>query len=277
LLKNIATHITEQLNVSIMNKINSSTIVFITGAFVNHACWNEWLTHFRRKGYTAVAPPWPGKDGDARTLRSRHPNDPKLTSVSLQDIIDHYASIIQTLQEKPILIGHSFGGLISQVLMDKGLAAGVVAIHAAPPKGVLPYEFAFLKSSAAALGYFTSIDKTYLMSFEKWQYAFTNGMSLGEQRAAYDAIAAPESKRAIRGGLTDAAKVDFSKPHVPLLFLAGTSDQTIPAHLCKRVYKRYTDKGSVTQYIEQDRNHFVLGLPTWRQDADLIADWIQKH
>jgi pimeloyl-ACP methyl ester carboxylesterase len=262
---------------STMNKINSKTIVFITGAFVNHACWNEWIPYFEKKGYTVIVPPWPGKDGDPATLRARHPNDSKLASVTLQDVIDHYVKIVSSLPEKPILIGHSFGGAISQFLMHRGLAAGVVAIHGAPPKGVFPYEWSFLRSGAAALGFFTSLDKTYMMSFKKWQYAFTNGMSLEEQKSTYNAIATPESKRVVRGGLTNAARVDFKKPHVPILFLAGSKDHIIPAHLCKRVFKAYTDKNSVIEYIEQDRNHYILGLPTWRQDADLIADWISKH
>lgn len=258
-------------------KIRSKTIVFITGAFVNHACWNEWKPYFENKGYTVIVPPWPGKDGDTETLRKRHPNDRNLADRTLQDVIDHYVKIVQALPEKPILIGHSFGGAISQMLMDRGLAAAVVAIHGAPPKGVFPYEFSFLKSGGAALGVFTSLKKTYLMSFKKFQYAFVNGMTLEEQQEAYNALATPESKRIVRGGLSNTAKVDFKKPHVPILFLAGSKDHIIPAHLCKRVYKNYKDKGSVTEYIEQDRNHFILGLPTWQKDADLIADWLQKH
>lgn len=264
-------------NDSTMNKINSKTIVFITGAFVNHACWNDWIPYFEQKGYTVIAPPWPGKDGDTETLRKRHPNDRNLADVGLQDVIDHYVNILKGLPEKPILIGHSFGAAISQMLMDRGLAAAVIAIHGAPPKGVLPYEFSFLKSTSAALGVFTSLKKTYLMSFKKFQYAFVNGMTLEEQKKAYNALATPESKRIVRGGLTSTAKVNFKKPHVPMLFLAGSQDHIIPAHLCKRVFKNYKDKNSVIEYIEQDRNHYILGLPTWKKDADLIANWIQKH
>jgi pimeloyl-ACP methyl ester carboxylesterase len=256
--------------------IQSKTIIFITGAFVNHSCWDEWRTYFENKGYKTLVPPWPGKDADAATLRARHP-DKVLASVTLPQILDHYAGIIKGLPEKPILIGHSFGGQMSQVLMDRGLAAAVVAIHAAPPQGVIPFELNFLRSTASSLGLFTSLDKTYLMSFEKFQFAFTNGMPLDEQRRFYNALAVPESKRAVRGGLTKAAHVDFRKPHVPLLFLAGRQDQIIPASLCERVYKRYKDKNSVTEFVLQDRNHSILGLPTWKQDADFIINWLQKH
>ncbi|HEY5825448.1 MAG TPA: alpha/beta hydrolase [Cyclobacteriaceae bacterium] len=259
-----------------MSKIKSKTIVFITGAFVNNACWNEWKTYFDSKGYTTIAPPWPGKEGDAATLRARHP-DKALAAVTLPMILDHYAAIIKNLDEKPILIGHSFGGQMAQVLMNKGLAEAVIAIHAAPPQGIIPYELDFLRSTSSSLGLFTSLDKTYLMSFEKFQFAFVNGMTLEEQKKAYDFLAAPESKRAVRGGLTKAASVDFKKPHPPILFLAGTKDQIIPAHLCKRVFKSYKDKNSITEFVLKDRNHYILGLPTWKEDADFILNWIAKH
>lgn len=256
--------------------IQSKTIVFITGAFVNHSCWNEWKPYFESRGYKTLVPPWPGKDGDAATLRARHP-DKVLAAVTLPQILDHYERIIRSLPEKPILIGHSFGGQMSQVLMGRGLAAAVVAIHAAPPQGVIPYELNFLRSTAASLGLFTSLEKTYLMPFEKFQFAFVNGMSPAEQKKAYNALASPESKRALRGGLTSAARVDFKAPHPPLLFLAGKQDQIIPATLCERVFKRYKDKGSVTEFKLKDRNHYILGLPTWKQDADEIIQWLQAH
>jgi fermentation-respiration switch protein FrsA (DUF1100 family) len=115
------------------------------------------------------------------------------------------------------------------------------------------------------------------MPFEKWQFAFTNGMSFDEQKKTYLQIAIPESKRTIRGGLTSVAHVDFEKDHPPLLFLAGTQDQSIPAHLCRRVFERYTSKKSITEFKLQDRNHYILGLPTWREDAGYILRWIQER
>ncbi len=258
-----------------VDKINSKTIVFITGAFVSNACWDQWRMYFESRGYTTFAPPWPGKAADAATLRSRQP-DKILGKVTLQQVLDSYASIIKSLPEKPILIGHSFGGAMAQMLMSKGLAAGVVAIHAAPPKGVFPYEFGFLRSTSAAFGVFASKNRTYMMPFKKWQYAFVNGMPLDEQRKDYDLLACPESRRVVRGGISKAAKVDFKAEHPPLLFIAGTKDHIIPAHLCKRVYKRYKSNTSITEFVLKDRNHFVLGLPTWEEDAADILRWIQS-
>lgn len=256
--------------------IHSKTIVFITGAYVSHACWDPWQEYFRSKGYSTIAPPWPGKDADTATLRNRHP-DKALAAVTMFDIVDHYISIVKKLPETPIVIGHSFGGLFAQILLNRGLAAAAVAIHAVPPQGIIPYEFNFLKSNAATLGFFTSLDKTFLMPFKKWQFAFTNGLPLEVQKSSYYDLVIPESKRAARGGLTKAAYVDFKKEHEPLLLLAGSEDQCIPAHLNKRVYESYKSKHSVTDFLVKKRNHFVLGLPTWKQDADYILDWIKKQ
>jgi pimeloyl-ACP methyl ester carboxylesterase len=258
-----------------MKKIQSKTIVFITGAYVHHSCWDAWRLYFESKGYTTIACAWPQKDADPATLRERHP-DEALAAVSMFDIVEHFAGVIKKLNEKPILIGHSFGGLFTQVLLNKGLAAAGVAIHAVPPQGIIPYEYNFLKSNAATLGLFTSLDSTYLMPFKKWQFAFTNGMPFEVQKTSYYDLVIPESKRAARGGLTSAAYVDFKKEHEPLLLLAGKQDQCIPAHLCERVYKSYKSKNSVIDFVVQDRNHFVLGQPTWRQDADYILDWLKS-
>jgi pimeloyl-ACP methyl ester carboxylesterase len=260
-----------------MPGIDSRTIVFITGAFVSHHCWDNWKTFFERRGYKIVLPAWPRKDADAEALRNNHP-DSAIAKVTLNELIDHYGQIIEDLPEEPILIGHSLGGLLVQILLNNAFGAAGIAIHSVPPQGVIPIELSFYKSNLSALGFFTDINKTYLISFRKWQYAFTNGMSFEQQKKAYEMLAVPESKRAIRGALTSAAKVDFKAEHNPLLIIAGSSDQCIPASLNERNYKKYKSKSSVTQFVVRDgRNHFVLGQPTWKEDAQFILDWIQKH
>lgn len=259
-----------------MTTIQSKTIVFITGAYVSHHCWDEWVSYFKELGYATVAPAWPGKDADAHILRARHP-DSVLAAVTLADVIAYHEELVKKLPEKPIIIGHSFGGMIGQVLLNRGLAAACVAIHAVPPSNIMPVEWKFLRSNLKTLGYFTSVNKTYMMSFKKWQYAFTNGMTLAEQKASYQQITIPESKRVARGGLSKAAKIDFSKEHAPLLILAGTKDQCIPEHLCRRNYKKYKSKKSITEYVVKERNHYVLGLPTWKEDAAYIHKWLTTH
>lgn len=255
-------------------------IVFITGAFVHHSGWAPWQAHFERQGYTTIAPPWPYKDApSAQALRDRQGKDQDLALLTLPRLIDHYAGIVRSFPEKPIAIGHSLGGLITQVLVNRDLVAAGVAIHPVPTLGVFPYEFSFLKAGWKSLGLFTSTKKTYLMSFSDWQYAFVNGMPLAEQRAAYDACTIPESKTVARGGLTSAAKVDYDKPHPPLLITSGEKDTIIPAHLNHRNYTRYRKgNGSVIDYMEfPGRNHYVVGQPTWKEDADHILGWLAKH
>lgn len=261
-----------------MKKINSKHIVFVTGAFVSNSCWDEWKEYFENRGYVTAAPPWPYKDASTRELRERQPNDVQLAVLTLNEVIDHYSNIVKALPEKPVIIGHSLGGLITQVLVNRDLAAAGVAIHSIPPLGVFPYEFSFLKAGWKALGFLTSLRKTYLMSFKDWQYAFVNTMPLEEQRAAYEKYTIPESKTVARGGLSRAAKVDFTKPHVPLLLTSGNLDNITPSHLNERNFKKYKKNGSVLEYKEfEGRNHFVLGQPTWREDADYIIDWIESH
>lgn len=261
-----------------MKSSNTKNIVFVTGAFVTHHCWDEWRVYFESKGYHTVAPPWPFKNGTAAELRNRQPNDTDLAALTLTQLVDHYISIVKSYPEKPIVIGHSLGGLITQIIVNRDLAAAGVAIHPVPPQGIIPYEFSFLKAGWKVLGLFTSLKKTYLMSLSDWQYAFVNGMPLAVQKSSYEHLTVPESKTVARGGLTSAAKVDFDKAHPPLLITAGDEDTIIPAHLNRRIYKRYAKNGSVLDYKEfKGRNHYILGQPIWKEDADYILEWLDKN
>jgi len=262
-----------------MKNLNTKNIVFVTGAFVSHTGWHEWQNYFESKGYNTIAPSWPYKDDAPAALRRKHPlGNPGLANLTLTELVDHYANIVKGLPEKPIVIGHSLGGLITQIIVNRDLAAAGVAIHSIPPQGVFPYEFSFLKAGWKVLGLFTSLKKTYLMSFEKWQYAFVNGMPLADQQKAYDENTIPESKRVARGGLTSAAAVDFNKAHPPLLLTSGSKDTITPVHLNVRNFKKYKQReDSILEYKEfEGRNHFVLGAPTWKEDADYILAWLEK-
>ncbi|GAB2763210.1 alpha/beta hydrolase [Rhabdobacter roseus] len=259
-----------------MKTIHSKTVLFVTGAFVSHRGWDSWKTYFESQGYTALAPAWPHKDGIPAELR-KNP-DLAVAALGLTQVVDYYADIIRQLPEKPIVIGHSLGGLITQLLVQRGLAAAGVAIHSVPPQGVFSFSFSFYKATWNPLGFFKSARKPYVMSFKEWQYAFTNGMSLEEQRSSYEASVIPESRRALRGGLSAEAKIDFKKPHVPLLFVAGSEDYIMPAELNYANFKRYRHAGSVTEFKKfEGRNHYVLGLPTWQENVDYILNWIGNH
>ncbi|MEO3403370.1 alpha/beta hydrolase [Mucilaginibacter sp. CAU 1740] len=254
----------------------SNTIVFITGAFVSHTSWDNWKLYFESRDYQTLAPAWPHKDASGCTLRQRQP-DANIASQRLTDLTNYFADIVKALPEKPILIGHSMGGLIVQLLVQQGLAIAGVAIHSLQPKGIFTFKYSFYKAGWGPLGFFTSTKKSYLMSFSEWQFAFTNGMPYEQQKQAYYDLLTPESKLLVRDAITDAAKIDFKRPHVPLLFMAGTCDNFIPASLNYSNFKKYTDKNSITDYKEfEGRNHHVLGQASWPENAAYINDWLNN-
>ncbi|KGO94425.1 alpha/beta hydrolase [Flavobacterium subsaxonicum] len=259
-----------------MKTTRSNTILFITGAFVSHTTWNNWKLFFEEKGFTTLAPAWPFKDAPAEVLRNRHP-DSDLATLRLAELVEYYVNIILKMPEEPILIGHSMGGLIVQLLLQRKFGVAGVAIHSVPPQGVFTFKWSFYKSAMGPLGLFTSVKQTYLMPFKQWQYAFTNNMPLQDQKNAYESYAVPESKLLIRDGLSDAAKIDFKKQHAPLLFIAGSTDHIMPASLNFSNYKKYKNKESVIDYMEfEGSNHFVLGQPTWKNEANFIACWLEN-
>lgn len=261
-----------------MKPIRSKTIVFITGAFVSHAGWDHWIDYYESQGYTCYAPPWPFKEGTARELRMRQPYDEDLALSRYSGVVEHYANFIKRLPEKPVVIGHSLGGLTTQILINRGLGAAGVAIHSAPPQGLLSFEWSFIKSIWKPFGFFTSTKKTHLMRMKEWQYAFTNGMSYADQVEAFEKSTIPESKTVLRDTLSGVSKIDFSKPHAPLLFVSGSTDHIMPASLNYSNFKKYKNTNSVTEYKEfEGHNHYVLGLPSWKEEAGYILDWIDKH
>lgn len=260
-----------------MGKSQSKTVVFITGAFVHHSCWDEWKTYFENKGYQTISPPWPHKNDSPETLRNSLPNK-AIAANRLAALTDYYDNIVRQLPEKPILIGHSIGGLMVQLLLQRGLGFSGVAIHSVPPQGIITFKFSFLKAGWGPLGFFTSVNKSFLMSFRQWQYAFTNGMDCEAQKEAYYKYAIPESKLIVRDTITKAAAINFEAPHAPLLLTSGSNDHTIPASLNYANYLKYKNTDSIIEYKEfKGRNHFVLGQSTWKEDADYILEWIGRQ
>ncbi len=248
--------------------------MLIHGAFVTNKTWDDWKSYYEDRGYRVLAPAWPYKDAGPVELRRRQP-DADVASIRLKDLVAHYEKIVSALPERPVLIGHSLGGLLVQLLIQKNLGEAGIAIHSVPPQGVMTFKLSFFRSTFHPLGFFTSVKQSHLMSFAQWQYAFTNGLSFEDQARSYDEHVVPESKLVLRDGLTSTAKIDFGKPHAPLLFISGSDDHIMPASLNLSNYKAYHDKGSVTDYKQfEGRNHFVLGLPTWKQEADFILGWL---
>jgi pimeloyl-ACP methyl ester carboxylesterase len=257
-----------------MRRIQTKTIVFITGAFLSNSIWDEWRNYFEGQGYITIAPSWPHKDATTAELRSRHP-DSAIASVDLKGVVAHYTGILKSLPEQTILIGHSVGGLITQLLLQEDLALAGIVIHSMPPQNLLKFNLSFFKSPWASFGFFTSGKKSFLMSFPEWQHVFANGMPLSLQKSGYEQFLVPESKKLFRDLYTNVAKVDFKKTHVPLLFISATEDQFVPASLSFSNYKHYLQNDSITDYKQFDgKNHLVLIQPSWEQEAEFILNWI---
>jgi pimeloyl-ACP methyl ester carboxylesterase len=259
---------------------NGKTIMLISGAFVTNEGWGEWKAYFESKGYKVITPSWSYKDGTVASLREKY-KDSISSELELKQIVDYHAQLIDQMPEKPILIGHSFGGLIVQLLLQRDKGAMGIAYHSVPPKGTFTLKYSFLKSLWGPLGLFKSTENPFLMSFTQWQYAFTNGMPESEQRYYYDKLVVPEARKVLRAPLKAPGKIDFKKAHVPLLFVSGSTDNIIPASLNKKNYERYKKHepaGSVTDYKEfPGRNHLAMSQPNWKEDADYILEWINNN
>lgn len=252
----------------------SKTIVFIHGNFVTNRCWDGWVARFQAQGHTCIAPPYPLRDRSVAELR-RIPNDPALGNLGLPEVTDHYVRKIRALPEKPIIIGHSFGGLLTQLMMDRDLGAAAVAIDSVPPQGVLPVEWSFIRSTWPIVNPVIPASRPWLMTFDQFRYAFGNDLSLDEARRAYDAEVVPESRRLSRGGLTSAARVDFRRRRGPLLLIGGEKDHIMPASLNRRNWKAYQKAPSVTEFKQfPGRGHYsILAGKGWEQVADYALSW----
>ncbi|MGM9475270.1 alpha/beta hydrolase [Pedobacter sp. GSP4] len=249
----------------------SKTIILIHGNFVNDKCWVDWKKHYEQKGYQVFSPANPGHQGDPAELRKKvHPD---LRKTGFIDIVDHIADLIGTLNEKPLLIGHSMAGMAVQKLVELGLAQAGVSIDGAPPKNVFP-PFQTLKTVIPAFGFFTF--SKFFMGSRKWyDYAFFNTLPDEMRASAFAKLAVPESFKVSRQLVLDSfSNIDFKKPHAPLLFIGGGSDHIFPPELTKTIAGRYQHSSSrVDLKIFDGKSHFICGEQGWEKVADYILDW----
>jgi len=252
----------------------SKTIVLIHGMFMTPLCWEKWIPYYEAKGYRVFAPAWPGRGKSVEELRKAYP-DPELPKLKLNHIVDHMETYIRALPEKPAIIGHSMGGLVVQLLLQRDVAVAGVAIDPAPPAGVFSTEFSFIKANFPVINPFL-LNRPVQMSLENFQYAFVNTLLLNEQRAAYDRYVVPESRGVPVSSLGAAGKVDFNKLRRPLLITAGEKDHIVPASLNRSNFQKY--KGiSVTDFKEfAGRDHFGIGSGGWQEIADYALAWLEK-
>ncbi len=248
------------------------TVIFIHGMYMTSLCWEKWRDYSISRGYECLAPAWPGRDKSVEALRELHP-DPQLGNLTLSDVVKHYTAVIKSLPEKPVLIGHSMGGLAVQLLLQHDLAVAGIAISSAPPMGVISVKWSFLKSNWPHITPFVSQSQPIEMTFSRFQYTFVNGMPLAEQRAAYERYMVPESRCVPRESVL--SRIDFKRPRPPLLLIAGSTDHVIPASLVRTNFARYQPSVSMTSIMEfPGRNHFIVNQKDWEEVAAYIHTWL---
>jgi len=252
----------------------SKSIILIHGNFVNNLSWANWKNHYEQKGYTVYTPANPGHDGNPADLRNQV--HPALTKTGFVDVVDNIVKLINTLPEKPLVIGHSMAGMAAMKLLEMDKVAAAVSIDGAPPKNVFP-PFATLKSVLPAFGFFSG--KDYFMGSRDWyDKCFFNTLPLGERANAFASFAVPESFKVSRElVLNSFSNIDFKKPHEPILFIGGDSDNIFPPALTTTLAKKYRDPNSrVDLKIFQGKSHFICGENGWETVADYILDWYEK-
>jgi len=271
----LACLIIQQTEGQIMNtKVSSKTMVFIHGLFMNPASWEGWMAFYKEKGYACYAPAYPYHEGTPSDLRTT--SNPQLGKLTFGQVIDSLAAFIDKLPEKPILIGHSMGGLAVQKLiaMDKGVAG--ICIDAAPPKGIFTLKWSFIKANVPTINPFKG-NSVCLPSVKWFHYAFCNTMTIEQTQVEYNKFVIPESRNIPRSSIRRDGKIDFKIPHNPLLFIAGEKDNIVPSVLNKKNFKAYKDKNSKTDFKEfPDRTHYICGQQNWQEVAVYINEWINK-
>lgn len=245
------------------------TVVFVHGLYVTHRCWDGWREVFEEAGYETLAPEWPGHDGEPAALRAAPPA--ALEDLDLAGVLALHREVIAGLDEPPILVGHSMGGLVVQLLLAEGHGRAGVAIDSAPPRGLQSLKWSFVKSNLPVL----SGKGPILLSERQFRYAFVHTSSREEAARLYEAHVVPEARGVAKGPLTDVARVDWTAERPPLLLIAGGEDHIIPPGLVRRNAKRWSQSPSRTDLREfPGRTHWILAQEGWREVADHVLAWL---
>src|SRR6202044_3129264 len=248
-------------------------VVFVHGLWLLPSSWDRWAELFQAAGYAPLTPGWPD---DPETTAQANANPQVFAGKSIGQVADHFASITGTLTKKPVIIGHSFGGLLAQILAGRGLAAATVAIDPAPFRGVLPLPISALRSASAALGNPANRHRAVPLTYDQFRYAFANAVTEGEAKELYATFAVPASGlplfQAAAANLNPwtEAKVDTGNPgRGPLLLISGEKDHTVPWAITHASYKQQSHNKGVTEIVEMlNRGHALTIDSGWREVAD---------
>lgn len=248
----------------------TKTIVFIHGFMNNNKVWTDWKSFFEERGYKVHAPSWPYLDGDVANLQ-QSPN-PALAQLTFSDVVSHYQDYIATLTEKPILIGHSLGGVIVQKLEELDCAAKAVCVNSGPPKGLAILDWNFIVSNLQLLNPLSKAPTVWMS--DKWYHTYvTNDLTFEETKDFRARYTLPSSKQVSK----TIEAIDFAKPHALLLFIAGGADKSQPAKINLKNAKAYTDKTSQVDYkCFAERTHNILNQTGWQDVADYICQWVES-
>ena len=261
---------------------HSTPVLFVHGLWLHATSWQPWLSHFADAGYDAAAPGWPGIPDTVEAARA----DPdSIAGHGIDDVTDHYLKIIDGLARRPIVIGHSFGGMIAEKLLGLDACAAAIAIDAAQIKGVLPLPLSSLRSTLPVFRNLANISRAVSLTAEQFRYSFGNAVSQQESDALYERWSIPAPGRP----LFEAAEANFSlhspakvntanADRGPLLLVMGGRDHTVPESITKATAKLYRDSPALTAVVEfEDRGHSLTIDSGWREIADECLRWLSSQ
>jgi len=271
----------EQQQIDGANNSGKTPVVFIHGLWLLPSSWDRWATVFEDAGYTALTPGWPD---DPNTVEEANAHPEVFAHKSVGQVADHFAEVVGALKRKPALIGHSFGGLLAQILAGRGLAAVCVAIDPAPFRGVLQLPFSSLKSASPVLGNPANRNRAVPLSYDQFRYAFANAVSEDEAKDLYNTFAVPASGvplfQAATANLnpwTEAKVETKSSDRGPLLIIDGAEDHVVPWAIAKASFKKQKRNKAVTEIVKiPNRGHALTIDSGWREVAETALAFVQR-
>jgi non-heme chloroperoxidase len=272
---------TTQEQVDQANASDRTPLVFIHGLWLLPSSWDRWADLFQEAGFTPVTPGWPD---DPQTVEEAKAHPEVFAHKTVGQVADHYADVIGQLKTRPAVIGHSFGGLVTQIIAGRGLSKASVAIDPAPFRGVLPLPFSALKSASPVLGNPANINRAVPLTYEQFRFAFANAVGEDEARQLYESFAVPASGIPLFQAATanlnpwTEVKVDTKNPERgPLLIISGERDHTVPWAIANASYKRQKRNEGVTEIVEMpNRGHALVIDSGWREVADKALAFIRR-